>query len=708
MINKLRAIFRHELVQVLLIAAMTYCVFYARLIFTNSYISGSDPIYYHYPNRFFLWESLQHGVFPFYTERIFSGFPLYADITSGFLNPINILSIVLFGPFDSYKILHFVVYLVGSWGLYKFLKYYNGGLLGYFVSNLTYYFSFFSLYHLKHFDITPAVYLLPLALYALQKFMVTSKIRYVFLNALILAQALYFGSMQMVLIMLICSLSYCFVYLNKYLLLKYCVYFGLAFITLVMPLVVPAYDLYTLSMRGESGVSYLQGSFSPLMALNLIYPFTFGVGAQYKWEMVSKDFLIQETYVYVGIISFVLGFITLLKLNDPKLRKFVFVLLGIFLLLGFLGSMPFVRSLNLPLVSMFRYWGRSVILCVFVTSILAGLSFNYLSAKLVRTNFKILVIGLFCFAGLVVSDLLAQGYTQKIIGLAFNGAIVKDINLMVFIFLGVLCFGSLFLHRTNKFVLGFLVFLDLFFFSLSVVPPQLETLDKIKPNVNYAQYGNYTNNRVLIMDAAYTNNLNLYNNLYGILGYSQMKSANYYDLVTSLGFKNLEKYERSLDTNNKDTWSVLHEALGLTAIVAPNNIPLLQSISSIKAPFSMQSPTLKVSNIIYREGYVSANTTAMNDAFVQTYIRNYSGWNLYVDGAKVHPSSNSNDVFISFPISEGSHNLVLNYVPQGLYAGIRLSIIVGLALIIMIIFTHEQDRIHKNGRVRKDVLVAQR
>ena len=83
------------------VSLIPYVLFYLPILSKNTYLGGSDPTKYFYPSRYYLWESLVNGRFPFWTERIYSGFPIYADSERVFLHPLNILVTVLMGPFDS-------------------------------------------------------------------------------------------------------------------------------------------------------------------------------------------------------------------------------------------------------------------------------------------------------------------------------------------------------------------------------------------------------------------------------------------------------------------------------------------------------------------------------------------------------------------------------------------------------------------------------
>lgn len=147
----------------LIISIISYFIIFYKLLSPSiTMFSGKDSINYHYPTAFYLYERLHNGVFPSYTERILGGYPIYADIEVGYLNPTILVTTYLFNPIGAYKLIHFLTYLLGSYGLFRLIQKKGGSFLGYIAANTVYLFSFFALYHQQHFNITRVFYLLPL------------------------------------------------------------------------------------------------------------------------------------------------------------------------------------------------------------------------------------------------------------------------------------------------------------------------------------------------------------------------------------------------------------------------------------------------------------------------------------------------------------------------------------------------------------------
>ena len=176
-----------DLLKAILIAVASYFLFFNKVLIADQVIySGKDALDFHYQTREFLYESFSNGNIPFWTEKIHGGYPIYADLQRGLLNIPNVLSIIAFGPFLSYKILHFFTYLIGSISLYFLLKRFGSTVLGFAAANLVYFFNFFNLFHQQHFNIIMCVYLLPTILIFTHKYIESKKLSNLFIKALII------------------------------------------------------------------------------------------------------------------------------------------------------------------------------------------------------------------------------------------------------------------------------------------------------------------------------------------------------------------------------------------------------------------------------------------------------------------------------------------------------------------------------------------
>src|SRR5205085_5275782 len=59
----------------------------------------------------------------------------------------------------------------------------------------------------------------------------------------------------------------------------------------------------------------------------------------------------------------------------------------------------------------------------------------------------------------------------------------------------------------------------------------------------------------------------------------------------------------------------------------------------------------------------------------------YTGWSAWVDGAET-PIVHANGIFMAVPVSTGSHNVILEYQPPGLRAGLSITAVAVVAVAI--------------------------
>src|SRR3989344_4249457 len=183
-----------------------------------------------------------------------------------------------------------------------------------------------------------------------------------------------------------------------------------------MPFLVPSIDLYVESSRNIDSHRLYEGSFAPVMAINIVYPFLMGNGEHYKWNQVSDEYFIHETYIYQGVSVFIVGLLGLLLFKDKKMAVFLAVIISLFIILAFVSYIPVFGSLRIPIISMFRYWGRSAFLMSFVLSL--GV-YNFLAVDTFifnKQNLKIFLIPGMFFCLLFIFS-LTQENTVKAVNL---------------------------------------------------------------------------------------------------------------------------------------------------------------------------------------------------------------------------------------------------------------------------------------------------
>ncbi|MFC1722390.1 hypothetical protein ACFL0C_01935 [Patescibacteria group bacterium] len=293
----------------------------------------SDVETKHFPTREYLRNTIvEEKRFPFWTEKVFLGFPIYADLENAYLNIPNFLSILVFGPMTSFKITHLLTYLVGSFSFYFLLKKFKAGMYGSIAAVLVYYFSYFHLNHLIHYNMISISMLLPLNILLVQLFLDTKNKKYVLFQSLILAYGLYWGHPQTTILVFIGICFYVFVFGADQKLkqkIQYLVFSLLIAICLFLPQLIPSSKLFFQSLR-SSEISSTQGSLTPELSISYAFPYIFSTWSYYYGKEAGNHFSYTELYNYVGIGALTILVVYLLKAKRNKLFWYSYFLFWIF------------------------------------------------------------------------------------------------------------------------------------------------------------------------------------------------------------------------------------------------------------------------------------------------------------------------------------------------------------------------------------------
>lgn len=655
---------------------LTYlCFFHPHLNPSRTMYSGSDTTKLHYPKRFYLFEKLREGEFPFWTERIFSGFPIYADVESGYLHPLNIITTYLFGPIFSYKLLHFGFYCLGSMSLYLFLKKKGFDLFGYFVANLIYFFTFFHLYHQQHFNMVWATYLFPTILLLADLYIDTKKLLYLVLEVLVFANIFYLGSLQMFFLFGLVSFIYFLVFAwGKFNLREslFCSFFSIwLFLILVLPLLIPALELYGQSVRQGDSAIHLQGSFMPVNFATLVYPYLFNWGEAYEGVSIYQEYFKHETYVYVGISGFLIALVSFVSKKKEKVDRFLQLLVLVFILLAFAKFIPLFNRLSLPGISLFRYWGRSVVLFGFVIAFYVGYFVSHFGEKKVFHKASLFKVGgLFAFLGMCqyiywkdwAFIQLIRHLKRSVLSHTFFDGMFWVWVLVTFLSLGVLLLTFLFKKVWVKYLLCLVIFADVFFFGWNVLRHSFVHSFQILPTSLISS--EFDNKRVAFFDDRMHTNRGLFYKSWSLFGYSQFAPKRYTDFMLGLGFKGVKSI------NRQESFTVLDIKANLQELGV--DVPTF--------PFKNVDPTV---TLTVEEGLLRTHFISVEDVFVDTFIKDYPGWELYIDGVKTPLANSSEDLFLSFTVPKGSHSVELWFVPRAFYKGLFYSGLLLVGLVIM-------------------------
>lgn len=658
---------------VFFIVISTYLLFFWKLLLpTNLLYSGKDSFSFHYPSRIYLNEKLTQSEFPFWTERLFMGFPIFADMERGYLNPINVFLIYFFGPFTSFKILHFICYLVGSVSLFIFLKKYGSNYWAFAAANSVYFFSFFPLYHQQHFNMVITYYLFPLGLLLIDKLIGSHKLRYSIFNSLLLAFCFYLGSFQFVFLIILIELLYLYYSLGfskKF--FFYIIHTFLLFLIFSIPGLFSTFELYLRSFR-EGNLLHSIGSFTPVMIINLIFPFIFNFSEKYMGVLQSSEYVIQETYIYVGISTLLFSIFGYLTLKNSSLKNWINSLIFLFFFLAFLKSIPIVNEINLIPFSLFRYWVRSVSLLNMAFSILVYIFIvdfdmsvgfkKFFSSKIIYYPVLfLLTLEIFNFKKYDFVN-LAKILMRHDYEFGYWFLVYFSILTLSLIFIAIKKF-----HK--RYLFSLLIIFDLLLFGfIATKDSMFENKDLLRNTSIDAYFHN-----IRIIDYSSNGDRALLNSTWGISGYSVFFFKDIPAIIADLG---LESIRYPIPTQlNTEIFEKLSK-LGVSYIIQPNKE--MFRISKNTTLLNLND-NLIISNYVQKEGYVSFEINSPSELLLNTYITNYPGWLVYIDGKQSEIVSNNR--FISIHVPVGVHEIQILFTPISLYNGIKTCIL-GLLLFI--------------------------
>jgi len=678
---------RYKVILPFTIAIVTYLIFFGTVIFSKDTVFwGSDIRHKFYPVRVYLYKTItEEHRFPFWTEKIYSGFPIYADSENAYLNPINIFATVIFGPTVAYKILHLLMYLAGSYGLYLFLKNKGIGLLGYSATNVIFYFSFFFINHQIHQSLIFTMYTFPLSLYLIDKYLLSHQKRFAIFNIFVITNAFYWGHPQMFLIYLLGLLVYVFVYhLNKQA-LKHLLILGWFITVLSLPQLIPSVVLNAKSYRSADSeqINANQGAFHPLMATSLIFPSIFSNDANFQGEKVDPNYSYVETYGYLGISVFIVLILAFLFTTDKKLIKFIFLTSIIYFVLSYGKFIPILKLDETPVIDLFRYWNRSLVLLSFSIALFVGNFLDALYKQILTTKIKEYKNVLYYFVPiLIISALNLGGSFTANLTKTIQQSVTKSYDLKEWLLIvglsitcGIVIIKIRKIYKLAAVFLLILIFIDLRYFSNNLINMRTDTITHIEhvdvPNI-------YDSKRIIIEKGEIVNNESLYYNFWWPFGYSQFKDKDYYEYFSAKGITNIT--QPKAEDLTKEFYAI-YQGIGVTNIIFDrsnivlntNNLDLLQN--DIPGQY-----------LIKNEGHLKFEIDAKQSGNLDTFIKAYPGWRVTLNNAPVKPLSSL--LFLSIPIEKGSSIIDIQYIPIHFNAGVIICVI-GL---ILSLFTYTKVR----------------
>lgn len=304
-----------------IIATLLYLFFFSDILKSKYFFWSSDAAVKHYPARVFLYKSIvNEHKFPFWTERVFLGYAPYDDMELGYLNPVNLISVIFLGPVWAYKFLHFLSYLIGCCGFYYLIKKKGYSLISYTAGIATFYFSFFHINHLIHSNMVLISMLIPANIALIEYYLEKPRLRNLILQSALLAYQILWGHPQIAILIACAMICYiCIVaktsWKSKFILATsiFTIAVGLTFHQLY-----PSARMYLQSKRAANDLMFSNYSLTPATSLSFIYPYMYSTWNHYYGLKISSTFTYVEFYNYSGIVALTLFVIFLLFSKRDK------------------------------------------------------------------------------------------------------------------------------------------------------------------------------------------------------------------------------------------------------------------------------------------------------------------------------------------------------------------------------------------------------
>lgn len=682
----------------ILISVVMYLIFFWQLLLPNFSFWKSDAELIYLPARFYIYEKItQEKSFPFWTERMFSGFPIYADFENAYLNPINVLSILLFGPIYSYKILHFFSYLIGSLCLYYWLKNKGYNLVSFSIANLIFYFNTFMLNHQIHFNVIAGFYLFPSILFLIDEIINKFEIKKIIFLSLTISYIALWGHAQTTFMICFGGLIYFIFYSFKNLNLRKSIYFAvlstLLILMQIIPQYLPSFNLYQDSLREET-INFRQGSLTPeLIALTFI-PNLFGKSYNYIGnKLIYTEYTYTETYIYLGISSILLAILGIFFIKKDKFFFFLYSYILIFFFLAFNAFNPLLNE-NTPILNIFRYWQRSMLFFSFAVAILASTlvqnlySYIYDKKDFIKSTFYVVFPIIYLYIISLFPNNFLQAFKKdgvfKITEILsyknlvniedfFIVVIIGFVTLILVYFLYQITYFQKFIpKKLLLFGVFVIIFLDLKFFNLDVLEYRIDNISNYKLPKLDEKYSNIrVYNKTLALDGMEHTLVNSWNPF----GYSQFKEKEYSKLFFDSGLSNLRKAK---DAFPKDRYPEL-EKFGIKYLLENEN-----ETEILKNNVDLVLQNIEGEVFSKKEGEVDFKLNSQENQKIILFLKYNKNWNILINNQPVNFSKEG--LFIGLNIYKGENLIKVKYVPKDFYLGLLLSILLLLPSLILIKF----------------------
>jgi len=434
-------------------------------------------------------------------------------------------------------------------------------------------------------------------------------------------------------------------------------------------------------------ISALQGSLTPELSLSYIFPYIYSTNAYYYGEDVLEEYSYTELYTYVGITALVLFGIFILHGKKDRFFYYIYSLLVAFLILGYLRYIPFIHLENLPVLSSFRYWTRSIFLFDF--SLALGGAFvlqnvNFTKVTISKKSVLLLVPILYLVLLTLVntSNPMHQSVLASLINCKLNVLQKKDILIWAAL---PLCVSFLILVRSKTTktyiisvatsILVLVIVFDYRYYAADVLNLRIKNWSR-ESELTFPVYYNY--HRIIDESMHVRGMKPLLRLAYTPYGYTQFVDKGYWEFFNKYSLGKSPKTSYANDFIRNELKASILKNFGISYIRAGKT---KFAVRNAQQPYFLKDDA--ASEVFESsEGNITVKVVNNSDS-IYTTLKNDSNWTVKVNGKYIKPDI-WESVFMKIPAPSGENILELRYIPKDFYLGVVLGVLVIIATMHLI------------------------
>ncbi len=398
-------------------------LFFSRILFSgNIFLPGvylrSDTLHQNLPFKYELYRSLKKGTFPFWTNSIYGGFPLFAEGETGVLYPYNLIPFLFFPFVVAYNLSMFLNFLTAAVGMFYLMRSFGTGRIAATITGILFPLSSFFVLHITHQNIVSAACWFPLLVLFVNIYVRRKLFRFALLSACIVSIQIFAGSFQIVFYSLLMG-SILIVLLNVGTHKIGSILARISKITVLGFLLssvqfIPTLMYYFSSARfsGMGNIALDSLPYYPRNLIAFLFPYVFGdPGAGTYPHFGGSWGMFWENTGYLGIVALCVAFWSLAIIREKKEigRIWILVVTAVLFTLGKYG--PLFWIYYFPPFNLFRVTGRFLLFVIFGLAILAGFTIDYWNSHM-RKNL-VRLIALSGLGTILIADLFLFGFSYN-------------------------------------------------------------------------------------------------------------------------------------------------------------------------------------------------------------------------------------------------------------------------------------------------------